>query len=510
MEKTPPISNRSKKKNVTKLTLLAEEGIPRPLSLLTSSAATDDKLSLTSTTSSSNYQSLDSLMMLSASLDERDADNEKTTKRELLQRNNSGESNNCGNTGDVEDEVFSKVNPIARLRGNATNRNRQHANRTNNPLPPPPQQSIPLQQQQIPHHSETALITLLHEMRTLEQQLQQETTSHANEREDLLRQLTRTNKELTQLQHDNEALRRENASLKTKISAILAKLDNFATKCWRFNSASVKKMSEALHIQIHEWSAQLQSSYNIASVVTDSSSQDEEEAMRTNTMDKLQNMHLEIQNMKRENRKMRSKMKRYQNQLRMDDNTSDEISHMSGITQLTCATSITTGTTSTARLMDAMAGFLNEHEGKSGRYSPKMRKNKNTPTTTPSSSSSPPQSILKSTFKYDNNTSNEQQQGMLLPNPSLSEQPQRVLKAPKVSQVSNNTNLVSEGGSAITRSTHRSNQSNSSQRHPSTQKQVNFANFDNAQFENAEFQSPALSSENHRLNKTWGCEMREV
>jgi hypothetical protein len=74
----------------------------------------------------------------------------------------------------------------------------------------------------IRHHSETALITLLHEMRTLEQQFQQETTSYVNERADLLRQLTRNKEEMTQLQHDNEALRCENASLKTKINAILA------------------------------------------------------------------------------------------------------------------------------------------------------------------------------------------------------------------------------------------------------------------------------------------------
>ena len=315
---------------------------------------------------------------------------------------------------------------------------------------------------------------------------------------------------MKQLQQDNEGLRRENASLKMKLGTILARLDNFATKCWQFNSASVKKMSEALHIQIHEWSAKLLSSDNITSAVTESSSLEEEVAIRSNIMDKLQSLHLEIQNMKRENRELRVKMKRYQKKIRLDD-VSDEVSHMSGVTQMTCATSTTTMTTSTTRLMDAMAGFLHEHEGKNGEgscsgssssSSESSFKKKAIPLAS-LSSSSPPQSILKSTFKYDNNATNEKR-GMLQTNLSISEQPQGMAKATKTSHSS--STVVVSASSTFTGSGS-SDQTNGSRQRPSTLKQVNFANFDNAQFE---FQL-ATDSENHRRTKSRGSrEEREV
>ncbi len=185
---------------------------------------------------------------------------------------------------------------------------------------------------------------------------------------------------------------------------------------------------------------------------------------------------------------------------------------MSGVTQMTCATSATTMTTSTTRLMDAMAGFLHEHEGKNGEgscsssgsssHSESSYKKKPIPLAS-LSSSSPPQSILKSTFKYDNNATNEKR-GMLQTNPSLSEQPQGMAKATKTSH--NSSTVLVSASSAFTGSGG-SDQTNDSRQRPSTQKQVNFANFDNAQFE---FQS-ATDSENHRLTKSWGSrEEREV
>jgi hypothetical protein len=494
MEKTPPTSNRTKKK-------LAQSSV-------TATTNSTDKLSLTST-SSSNYQSLDSLIS-SASRDECDDVNEMPTK--ILHRINSGTSNGSnGSKGEVEDEVFSSVNPIARLRGIANNSNRRacssstsipYANDVSiHPPPPPPLPPMQqhLQQQQHSRHSEAALLTLLHEMRTVEEQLQQQSATHLNERNELMRQLLQQSTDMKQLQQDNEGLRRENASLKMKLGTILARLDNFATKCWQFNSASVKKMSEALHIQIHEWSAKLLSSDNITSAVTESSSLEEEVAIRSNIMDKLQSMHLEIQNMKRENRELRGKMKRYQKKIRLDD-VSDEVSHMSGVTQMTCATSTTTMTTSTTRLMDAMAGFLHEHEGKNGEGSSRSSSSssssessfkKKTIPLASLSSPSPPQSILKSTFKYDNNATN-------------SEQPQGMAKATKTSH--NSSTVLVSASSAFTGSGS-SDQTNDSRQRPSTQKQVNFANFDNAKFE---FQS-ATDSENHRLTKSWGSrEEREV
>jgi hypothetical protein len=194
----------------------------------------------------------------------------------------------------------------------------------------------------------------------------------------------------------------------------------------------------------------------------------------------------------------------------MMDDVSDEVSHLSGVTQMTSATNMTNMTTSTTtRLMDAMAGFLNEHEGRcggeSGSCSASSTKKKNTSMMATTSSLSPPQSILKSTFKYDNNTSNEQR-GMSS-NPSLTEQLQEMLHAPKVSQ-SSDTPLVSMG-TTITGSGSSIDQTNSCRRRPSTQKQVNFANFDNAQFENVEFQT-VTDNENRRLSKPWGGEEREV
>ncbi|KAL3766139.1 hypothetical protein ACHAWU_004139 [Discostella pseudostelligera] len=511
MERTPSISNCTKKTMAAQLSLLADEH--QPIIATTTAAATDstDKLLSLTSTSSSNYHSLDSLIS-SASRDECDEadDNEMATKRDDLQRLNSG--GYSGSREEVDDEVFSSVNPIARLRGSRRKCPSTNNTRINNPLPPPPppppQQQQ--QQQQQPPNSDTAILTLLHEMRALEQQLQHQTATHANERDNLRQQLTQSTDTMKQLQQENETIRHENASLKLKMSTILSKLDNFATKCWQFNSASVKKMSEALHIQVHEWSAKLAISDNITSTVTESSSPAEEEAMRSNIMDKLQSMHLEIHDMKSENRKLRMKMKRYQKKMGMLDDVSDEVSHLSGVTQMTSATSMTTMTTSTTtRLMDAMAGFLNEHEGKcggeSGSSNPSSMKKKNTSMMASTSSLSPPQSILKSTFKYDNNTSNEQRG--ISSNSSLSEQPQGVINAPKVSQ-SSNTPLVSMGTSIIG-SGSSFDQTNSGRRRPSTQKQVNFANFDNALFENVEFQM-VTDNENHRLSKPWGGEEREV
>jgi hypothetical protein len=283
---------------------------------------------------------------------------------------------------------------------------------------------------------QNALVTLLNEMRSLEIKSQQQTRDYAVERASLVETLSQQVGYISQLEQTQASLIGENAVLHRRLAAMLTRLDRFATGCWQFSSASVKKMSEALHIQVHEW----RKTYGIETNMN-SSSPEEEEAIEATTMEKMQSMHLEIAELKRLNRELRKRMLRRSSELAKNNGSvcgggsseyDDEVSHMTGITQMTATTSMTTSPT--AKLMTAMAGFLTAHD-KDGRQDGEDEEDESqshprdppddvlvtVDDTTPKTGSNtlrmksvqiaPPQSILKSTAKYDRNLNVDRSSG---------------------------------------------------------------------------------------------------
>ena len=349
------------------------------------SADVDDPNSPTS-----SYQSLQSIV----SSDSRDESEDLSREMNLLDREEDTYNVSSSSSG----EVASNLNPIARLRSrqNKSKSASSVAAAQQPPPPPPPPQQHPRHHKDN-HHTSTssfgdvasqrnALVSLLQEMRTLEQKMKQQTTDYTQERAALMQSLEQQSKYISQLEQSQQSLQQQNEAYKHQLQGILIKLDKFATGCWKFSSASVKKMSEALSIQVHQWGRQ----YHI-DTTNGLSSPAEVEAIERTAMEKLQSMHLDIKRLKEENHELKERTKRAagssdgsgKNRRRrekqqhsanglgsiesdsrsvtsgMIDN-SDEMSHLSGLTQMTCATALT----STTKLMDAMSGFLNDHEGK--------------------------------------------------------------------------------------------------------------------------------------------------
>jgi len=278
------------------------------------------------------------------------------------------------------------------------------------------------QQQQ---QQQNALLTLLNEMRTLELKSQKQMRDYAIERASLVETLSQQAAYISQLELTQQSLIGQNAVLNKRLTTMLTRLDRFATGCWQFSSASVKKMSEALHIQVQEW----RKTYRIETNLN--ASPEEEEAIEATTMEKMQGMHLEIAELKRLNRELRKRMLRRSSELAKNNGSvcggsleyDDEVSHMTGITQMTATTSMTTSPT--AKLMKAMAGFLTAHVKDGRQEGEEEDASQSCPMdppddvvvtvddTTPKTGSNtlrkksvqiaPPQSILKSTAKYDRN-----------------------------------------------------------------------------------------------------------
>jgi hypothetical protein len=254
------------------------------------------------------------------------------------------------------------------------------------PIPLPTSSSSSSSSSSSQHQQQqTAVLALLNEMRALELNYQQRSSEYARERASILDTLSKQGAYITQLETAQKSLMGQNAILNKRMSNMLSRLDKFATGCWQFSSSSVKKMSEALHVQVHEWTR----SYGIETALKASS--EEEEAIENTTMEKIQGMHLEIMMLKRSNRELRKRMlgRGSRGDGRVREATTgtdggsgsgqlehdDEVSHMSGMTQMTSATGITgitqaTTTTdmsaSTAKLMVAMAAFLDTHDGRGG------------------------------------------------------------------------------------------------------------------------------------------------
>ena len=167
-----------------------------------------------------------------------------------------------------------------------------------------------------------ALLSLLKDMRSLEQQMESQKQSYINEKATLTNTISQQATYISELQQTNEELHQQNKILNKQLSTMLSKLDKFATGCWKFHSSSVKKMSSALHTQLCEWNKLYQqqvavnanpnvdntNSNNMTTALSVTCSQEEEEAMELVTMEKLMNMELEIQELKRMNCDLKEKL----------------------------------------------------------------------------------------------------------------------------------------------------------------------------------------------------------
>lgn len=301
------------------------------------------------------------------------------------------------------------------------------------------------------------LVSLLQEMRTLENRSSQ----HAIERSILLETLSQKSAYTKQLEDKLTALQKQNDTLEKQLGIVFTKLERFATGCWRFPSSSVKKMSEALHIQVQEWRHTYPHKTSSHGENQDIVRTPENEALARSTMEKLQSFHLESKQLKEENQRLKAQLKRIKSssggrskkrgnatmangggsgsgcsggddtgvaQVSSGiDSQSDEVSHMSGVTQISHAT----------KLVDAMSTFLNEddqnpqsqlrHEGHEQQHKQQQQQSRTTssaPLTTSErlSSSSP-----KRTPRHSNKPTPSQASTKSLPS-TINKSPQSILK----------------------------------------------------------------------------------
>ncbi|KAL7527336.1 hypothetical protein ACHAWF_002141 [Thalassiosira exigua] len=218
-----------------------------------------------------------------------------------------------------------------------------------------------------------ALLSLLQELRSVEGRLTRQAEEHAGERATLVQSLDQQARRVAELERERDDLARRRELDRRRLGGVLTRLDRFATGCWKFDSASVKKMSEALRVQVREWGK----AYSV-DVSGGLASPGEDAALEATTMEKVQSMHLEIKELKEKNRALRERIKRGAKRRSKHlrgrsggevtsglSQDGDEASHMSGVTHMTGATAITATTSMTAgtKLMDAMSGFLEAHDG---------------------------------------------------------------------------------------------------------------------------------------------------
>ena len=267
-------------------------------------------------------------------------DNEEISNYHSLQSltmSASRESSLLSDDDDNEDEEeYEDVNPITRLRklNNIVNSSRHlaaAATDTHNVSKHPSNASISpisIDDSKQQHSSDSsssqqhqkALLSLLKDMRSLEQQMESQKQSYINEKATLTNTISQQAAYISELQQTNEELNQQNKILNKQLSTMLSKLDKFATGCWKFHSSSVKKMSSALHTQLREWNKLYQQQVvvnantnddktsNSKNLTTTTCSQEEERAMELVTMEKLMNMELEIQELKRMNGDSKEKL----------------------------------------------------------------------------------------------------------------------------------------------------------------------------------------------------------
>jgi len=207
---------------------------------------------------------------------------------------------------------------------------------------------------------EKALVTLLKEMRSMEQKLETSNQNHAKERAALMDALTQQSNYIETLEKDlkrkSSAFDEFQKSQKSALAKIFSQLNKFADGCSKFPSASVKKMSDALKYQVGEWAKAFKISVNDS---CDEHDHDQEES----TMTKIQALHLEIRELRQANQTLRENMRKFGSEFGCGGSVMSKSSvNYINATEHSDEVSNFSGMTSTTKLMDAMTGFLNEYE----------------------------------------------------------------------------------------------------------------------------------------------------
>lgn len=209
-------------------------------------------------------------------------------------------------------------------------------------------------------NQDKALVKLLAEMRDLEKKMNTQAAEYAVERKQLQNTVHQQQQEIISLKQSNHELAVSKKQAEHTLRKVLTQLDRFSTGCWQFPSNSVKKMSEALHTQLQEWKR----------TINEEELSPEDEYLEKSTMEKMQQLHLEVKQLRAENRTLKKDVKedvrhsskksghrsatKQTSSSRCGVVTDDEASNLSGM-----SSTILSGMLESPKMDKAMNGFLN-------------------------------------------------------------------------------------------------------------------------------------------------------
>lgn len=266
--------------------------------------------------------------------------------------------------GIMSGDSYSERSSMARLRANSNRRKAQAKlsgglsqqlpcpQRGSNSVPPPPPQAIAAPVSSHKTNQDKALIKILGEMRDLEKKMNAQSVEYETERQQFQDTIAQHKQEIESLQQSNEQLAEAKHQAEHTLRMVFIQLGRFSTGCWQFPSNSVKKMSEALHVQLQEWKRNINESLST-----------EDEFLEKSAMEKMQAMHLEVAQLRAENSALKKQTKGM-NANNQSTNRStrsglpvtgedDESTLLSGMTS-----TILSEMTESPRMKDSMKAFL--------------------------------------------------------------------------------------------------------------------------------------------------------
>lgn len=265
-----------------------------------------------------------------------------------------------GEASSTAGESYSERSSLARVRASRIQRQPLSQQNVMNcqSIPPPPPLPNAATASSISHKSnqEKALIKLLAEMRDLEKKMNTQAAAHEAERQKLQNTVNQQQQEITSLKQSNHKLAVSKTQAEHALRKVLTQLDRFSTGCWQFPSNSVKKMSEALHTQLQEWKRTL----------NEEELSPEDEYLEKSTMEKMQQLHLEVKQLRAENMTFKKDVRHSSKKSgrrsaakqisssRSGVATDDEASNLSGM-----SSTILSGMLESPKMDKAMKGFLN-------------------------------------------------------------------------------------------------------------------------------------------------------
>lgn len=203
-----------------------------------------------------------------------------------------------------------------------------------------------------------ALVTLLSEMRDLEKKMSKQAAEFEVERQQLQNTATQQEEEIEALKQSNQQLANDKNQAEHSLRKVLTQLDRFATGCWQFPSNSVKKMSEALHSQLQEWKR----------TISKEALTPEDEWLENSTMEKMQQLHLEVKKLRAENMSLKKEAQHGSKKSGQRSATNQNSSSRSGVengddddlaSNLSGMSETILSGMSESRMNGAMKGFLN-------------------------------------------------------------------------------------------------------------------------------------------------------